>query len=227
MTLPLKHWYLRTQSLFSQLNQQEINELNVISCFRTFKKGEYIYFNHDDMDRLYFVKKGRIKLVSQNDDGEEVLVEILKEEDVFGAISLQTTTNQYQEYAQALSNVHLCSFFVKDFETMLQKKPSLAINYMKKVGSKFYSIQNKFTDLVFRDSKNRILNFFRYNALHEGKQQADGSILIEMLLSHQDIANFTAVSRQTTTKIINELVVAQKIIYLNRRTVLIPNIENL
>ncbi len=227
MTVDLKYWYLRTQVLFSQLNTQEICDLNVVSCFKTAKKNEYIYFGGDDLDRLYFLKQGRIKIAFQNEFGEEMICEILKENDVFGAISLQFQKNIRQEYAQALSNVSLCSFTITDFERILEKKPHLAIQYAKKIGEKVTTAHNKFADIIFKDSRQRIINFFKLHAEHEGKLQNDGSYVINMYLTHQDIAHFTAVSRQTTTKIINELVAEQKIIYLNRKTVIIPNLINL
>jgi CRP/FNR family cyclic AMP-dependent transcriptional regulator len=227
MTVDLKYWYLRTQVLFSQLNTQEICDLHILSCFKTAKKNEYIYFGGDDLDRLYFLKQGRIKIAFQNEVGEEVVCEILKENDVFGAISLQTQKNVRREYAQALSNVHLCSFTIADFEKLLENKPNLAIQYAKKIGEKINVAHNKFADIIFKDSRQRIVNFFKLHAEHEGKFQPDGTCVIDMYLTHQDIAHFTAVSRQTTTKIINELIEEEKIIYLNRKTVVIPNIVNL
>jgi CRP/FNR family transcriptional regulator len=227
MHIGLKYWYLRTQALFSQLSTQEIGELNVLSCFKTAKKNEYIYLGGEDLDRLYFLKQGRIKIAFQNEEGEETICEILKENDIFGAVHLHASKNSRGEYAQALSNVHLCSFTIADFEKILEKKPQLAIQYVKKIGEKMNTIHNKFADLIFKDSKQRIINFFKLHAEYEGKFQADGSCVIEMYLTHQDIANFTAVSRQTTTKIINELMTAQKIIYRGRKTVVIPNMQEL
>ncbi len=227
MTVDLKYWYLRTQVLFSQLNTQEICDLNILSCFKTAKKNEYIYFGGDDLDRLYFLKQGRIKIAFQNETGEEMVCEILKENDIFGAISLQTQRNTRREYAQALSNVYLCSFTIADFERLLEKKPHLAIQYAKKIGEKINIAHNKFADVIFKDSRQRIINFFKLHSEHEGKPQSDGSCVINMYLTHQDIAHFTAVSRQTTTKIINELITEQKIIYLNRKTVIIPNVNSL
>jgi CRP/FNR family transcriptional regulator len=227
MTVDLKYWYLRTQVLFSQLNTQEICDLNILSCFKTAKKNDYIYFGGDDLDRLYFLKQGRIKIAFQHENGEEMVCEILKENDVFGAISLQTQKNIRNEYAQALSNVYLCSFTIADFEKLLEKKPHLAIQYAKKIGEKINTAHNKFADIIFKDSRQRIINFFKLHAEHEGKLQTNGSYVIEMYLTHQDIAHFTAISRQTTTKIINELIEEQKIIYLNRKTVIIPDLTKL
>lgn len=222
-----KYWYLQNHTLFDQLSQQEIAELNIISCFKTANKSEYVYLGGRDLARLYILKKGRVKIAFQSESGEEVVMEILKDGDIFGAVGLEVQPNHHQEYAQALTDVALCSFTIPDFVSVMQKNPELAIRYSKKLGEKVNTVQGKFANIIFKDSRERIVNFFRLNALHEGNQQADGSYLLDMYLTHQDIAHFTAVSRQTVTTIINQLIVQQLIVYVGRRKVVIPNLNKL
>ena len=48
-----------------------------------------------------------------------------------------------------------------------------------------------------------------------------------MYLTHQDIANYTAASRQTVSTIINELIKDGRIVYDGRKKVVIPDITKL
>jgi CRP-like cAMP-binding protein len=48
-----------------------------------------------------------------------------------------------------------------------------------------------------------------------------------MLLTHQDIANFTASSRQTTSTVIGDLAKEGKVVYEDRKTIFIPDITKL
>ena len=48
-----------------------------------------------------------------------------------------------------------------------------------------------------------------------------------MVLTHQEIADYTASSRQSVTSIINKLVEQGKIIYVGRKKVFIPDINKL
>lgn len=94
------------------------------------------------------------------------------------------------------------------------------------VAEKLKIISGKYCDLVFKDVRARVLNFFMLHAQYEGKWTGDKAE-INMYCTHQDIANFIASSRPTVSTIINDLVKEKKIIYEGRSKVIIPDIKKL
>lgn len=227
MDSDIKYWYLRNHDLFNKLSDDEVKALCMISAFKKAKKAEIIYFSDQAIDRLYVLKQGRIKIAYYNEKDVEVISEILKEGDIFGEITLKKSTNTNHEFAQVLSDeVSICSFTLQGFEKVLNKNPDLALAYTQKVGDKLKTISSKYSDLIFKDVRARVTNFFILNAKHEGKW--DGTkVELNMYFTHQDIANFIAASRQTTSSIINELIKEGKIIYEGRNKVIIPDITKL
>jgi CRP/FNR family transcriptional regulator len=225
MEINTKYWHLRNHNLFSQLNEQEITSLCVITAYKKAKKNEIIYFSNQDLDRLYILKQGRIKIAYYDENDTEVISEILMEGDIFGEVSLEKSTSECHEFAQAMTDeVSLCSFSLENFKELLRQKPDLAITYSQKVGEKLRHINTKYSDLLFKDVKERVRTFFKRNAKYEGKW--DGKkVELNMYLTHQDIANYTATSRQSVSTIIGELEKEGKIIYQGRRTVIIPDID--
>jgi len=190
-------------------------------------KGEYIYFGNEQIDRLYILKKGRIKIAYYDDKDQEVVTEILKEGDIFGEVSLRQSENKNHEFAQAMTEeVSVCSFSLANFESLLEKKPELAIGFSKMLGDKLKIINQKYSDLIFKDARTRIINFFRLHARYEGKQTGD-RVEIDMFLTHQDIASFTASSRQTVTTVINQLEAEGMLIFQGRKKVVIPDLKML
>ena len=113
-----------------------------------------------------------------------------------------------------------------NFLNVLQNNPSLSLKYANAVNEKLLTFQQKYEDLVFKDVDTRILDFFKRYAKHHGKNSGN-SVEMEMLLTHQDIANYTASSRQSVTTIINRLVEKGKIVYEGRKKVIIPNLKDL
>jgi CRP/FNR family transcriptional regulator len=223
----IKYWYLRNHDLFNHLNEAEVNDLCIISSFKKGKKSEIIYFSDQQIDRLYILKQGRIKIAYYDEKEEEIVSEILKEGDIFGELSLKQSDNNNQEFAQVISDeVSICSFTLENFQNVLRKKPDLAIAYTQKVGDKLKTMGAKYSDLIFKDVKTRIINFFKYSAKNEGKWEGE-KVELNMYLTHQDIANFTAASRQTVSTIINELIKDGKIVYDGRKKVVIPDITKL
>ncbi len=220
-----KYWHLRNHNMFSQLNEEEIGNLCIISAYKKAKKSEIIYFSNQDLDRLYILKQGRIKIAYYDENDTEVISEILMEGDIFGEVSLEKSKSESHEFAQAMTDeVSLCSFSLENFKELLRQKPDLAITYSQKIGEKLRHISTKYSDLLFKDVKERVRTFFKRNAKYEGKW--DGKkVELNMYLTHQDIANYIASSRQSVSTIIGELEKEGKIIYKGRRTVIIPDID--
>ena len=108
---------------------------------------------------------------------------------------------------------------------VLRNNPNLSIKYADVVNEKLVSFQQKYEDLIFKDVDTRVLDFFRRYAKHHGKTIGN-RVEMEMLLTHRDIADYTASSRQSVTTIINKLEEKGKLIYEGRKKVIIPDIRN-
>lgn len=223
-----KYWYLRNHVLFEQMTEAEINDLCIIMGFKRANKDEIIYFAHENIKRIYILKKGKIKIVNHDDAGGEVIIEILNEGDFFGEIPLsELGEDKTSEYAQVISDeVLMCSFTLENFEKVLAKNPALAIRYSKRIGDKLKTLESRYSDLVFKDVKTRVINFFKDFAKKEGKWEGQ-KVSIENFLTHQDIAKITGSTRQTVTTILNKLEAEGRIVFESRKLVVIPDITAL
>ncbi len=101
-----------------------------------------------------------MKIGYYDESGNEVIREVLKEGDVFGQIGLEAFDNN-GEFARAIKeSASICSFTVSDFENILQKRPDLAVSFTKLVGLKFKRLQNRLSNIVYKDVKQRLVEFF-------------------------------------------------------------------
>lgn len=218
-----KYWYLRNHQLFEQLNATEIDELCIISNMKNAEKNDVIYFSESEVKKIFILKLGTVKICKVDDTGKEIITEILTEGDIFGQIN---TNNNKIEYAKVLTDqVKLCFFELDNFMRVLNNNQSLSIKYNDVVNQKLMSFKQKYEDIIFKSVDTRVLDFFKRYATHHGKIIGN-TIEMEMILTHQDIADYTASSRQSVTTIINRLVEKGIIIYEGRRKVIIPNITN-
>ncbi len=221
----LKYWYLRDHKLFWTLNMSQIKQLCIITGFKKAKKGDIIYFSSTDVPRIFLLKKGNIKIVSIDDEGNETIKEILQKGDLFGELSLEQDSD-VNEYAKALTDeVSICSFLLSDFEDLLVRNPSLALSYTKFVGLKMKRFKNNYSNLVTKDAKTRLASFLKDWAEKEGKQEGN-KYIIENYLTQNDIAQIICTSRQTATLLLNELE-EKNLIYYNRKEIIIDDINKL
>lgn len=221
----LKYWYLRDHKLFWTLSMSQIKQLCIITGFKKATKGEIIYFSASDLPRIYLLKKGNIKIVSVDDEGNETIKEILQKGDLFGELSLESDNN-VNEYAKVLTEeVSICSFLMSDFETLILKNPDLALSYTKFVGLKMKRLKNSYSNLVSKDAKTRLITFLSEWAQKEGIFEGN-KVVLDNYLTQSDIAQIICTSRQTATQLLNEFEI-KGLIYYNRKQITIADITKL
>jgi CRP/FNR family transcriptional regulator len=221
----LKYWYLRDHKLFRTLSFGQIKQLCIITGFKKAKKGEIIYFSSSDVPRIFLLKKGNIKIVAVDEEGNETIKDIIQKGDLFGELTLETD-DQTNEYAKVLSDdVAICSFLMADFEDLLLRNPSLALSYTKFVGLKMKRIKNSYSNLISKDAKTRLFQFLKDWAEKEG-ERVDNKVVIENYLTQNDIAQIICTSRQTATQLLNEMETNGTLIY-NRKEIIISDISKL
>lgn len=221
----LKYWYLRDHKLFRALSFSQIKQLCIIVGFKKAKKGEVIYFSTSDVPRIFLLKRGSIKIVSVDDDGNETIKDIIQKGDLFGELTLEKDA-QVNEYAKVLTDeVSICSFLMSDFEDLLLRNPSLALSYTKFVGLKMKRIKNNYANLVSKDAKTRLRQFLTDWSQNEGKREGD-RVTIENYLTQNDIAQIICTSRQTATQLLSEMEASGTIIY-NRKEIIIADLTKL
>lgn len=226
MNTDIKYWTLKGHKLFSTLSNSQIKELCVIKRFQKAKKGEIVYFTNDGVPRVYILEKGMIKIISIDQEGNETIKDIIHQGDLFGEISLDKTTDEDTEYAQALSSeVRICTFRLEDLEGILEKNPGLALSYTKFVGLKLKRLHNRYSNLFLKDVRTRLTHFLKEWATNEGKETG-GVYELHNYLTQEDLAKIICSSRQTVTETMNKLQ-AEGLLTYNRKTITIHGFNTL
>ncbi|MEL7020256.1 MAG: Crp/Fnr family transcriptional regulator, partial [Bacteroidota bacterium] len=96
---------------------------------------------------------------------------------------------------------------------------------LKLMGNRMLTMEQRLESLVFKDSRTRIIEFLCELAQQQG-ERIGYEMLVRQFMTHQEIANLTATSRQTVTTVLNDLR-AKNILTFNRRRLLIRDMNSL
>ena len=226
MTTDKKMLLIRNYDLWCHLSDEDYEELDFVHRYIEAKKGEYIYFEAFNHNKLYFIKEGYIRIGFIDEEGNEVIKEIIQQGELFGQFTLEKN-NLNGEFAQAYkADVSLCAFNIEDFEKLLRRKPEIALKYTRLVGNKLRHIQNRLLNLLNKDVKARLLNFFWELSQMNLVDVAAEGFCIPNYLTHEDIAHLVGSSRQTVTTIINELA-AENVLSYNRQQICFTDVKKL
>ena len=190
----------------------------------TIKKGKYIYLQNDDADKIFFITEGRVKIGTHSDNGKEITKAILTEGEVFGELSV-VGVGKRRDYALAMEDTMMCVLSVGDMRGLLKDHSPLNLFFMNLIGSRALEMERRLESLVFKDSRTRVIDFLLDLGEKKGKP-VGFETLVRRFMTHQEIANLTATSRQTVTTTLNDLR-TDNIIAFNRRRLLIRDMDKL
>jgi CRP/FNR family transcriptional regulator len=216
---------VRRNDFLALLTDDDYESLNVVHNIVMADKSDYIYFDAQDFDKLYFVKEGHVKIGNVDDEGNEIVKEILSPGDIFGQFSLEKN-NMQGEFAQAYKDkVALCSFTISDFTKLLTARPDLAVHFSRKIGQKVKKVDYRLINLLQKDARTRLLYFFW--SLTQQQDHIEGnSCIMDNYFTHEDIARLTGTSRQTVTTLITQFE-AEGLLEVNRKAITITDVKRL
>jgi CRP/FNR family cyclic AMP-dependent transcriptional regulator len=219
-------FFIRNYDLWCQLSDEEYKDLKVQHAVIEVPRGEYIYFEAYNHNKVYFVKEGTIKIGYIDDDGNEKVKEIIRKGELFGQFSLERD-NLHGEFAQAYKdNVSICAFTIDDFERLLKNRPDLALKYSKQVGAKLRNIENRLVNLLNKDVKTRLIHFLWQLVEQNLVESTAEGFCMPNYLTHEDIAGLIGSSRQTVTTMINELE-TEGVLSYNRQEICFLDVKKL
>ncbi len=166
-----------------------------------------------------------MKIGTGSDEDREVIKQILHPVAVFGELGL-VGERKRKDFAVAMhEEVHLLSLPVDQFQQFMLHNHQLSIQLLQWIGSRLRRTESRLESLIFKDARERIIDFLKDSARKRGKR-IGYETLIRHSLTQQDIANITGTSRQTVTSVLNDLR-KSNLIYFNRRSILIRDMTKL
>jgi CRP/FNR family transcriptional regulator, global nitrogen regulator len=170
-----------------------------------YDRGKTIFFPGDPAERVYFLVKGAVKLSRVFDNGEEITVALLRENSVFGVLSIITGHRSDRFYhAVAITPVEILAANIDQVEKALRNDAELSSILLKGLASRILQTEMMIETLAHRDMGSRLESFILILCRDFGVPGRDG-ITIDLRLSHQAIAEAIGSTRVTITRLLGEL----------------------
>jgi CRP/FNR family transcriptional regulator, global nitrogen regulator len=188
----------------------------------TFERGKTIFFPGDPAERVYFLQKGAVKLSRVYEQGEEITVALLRENSVFGVLSLITGQKADRFYhAVAFTPVELLSVPIEQVEKALKENPELSMWMLKGLSTRILQTEMMIETLAHRDMGSRLVSFLLILCRDFGVPES-GGITIDLKLSHQAIAEAIGSTRVTVTRLLGDLR-QDDMISINKKKITVHN----
>jgi CRP/FNR family cyclic AMP-dependent transcriptional regulator len=209
-----KIWYLQNFNLIQGMDESSMEMMDQKSKMKKSSKREVIYFPEERSDNIYMLKEGKVKISRVSEDGKKMTLQLIGPGEIFGESAILGQEKR-ENIAEVVEDAVICSINRAMFQEMLANNPKLNLSINKFIGLRIRKIQAHVEDLVFKDAHERVVAFLKRYVRTFGKKMLDGW-MVRPFLTHQEIADLTATSRQTVNSILNDLVANQDIKYTRR-----------
>lgn len=217
-------WFLENIDVTTIMCPKKIGPDMGGHAVKTFKKGEYIFLPDQTSDKIFFISEGRVKIGTHGESGKEITKAILSNGEVFGELAL-VGQEKRRDFAFAMEDTQVCMLSSQEMESLLRDRNGLSLFMMKIMGSRVLEMESRLESLVFKDSRTRIIEYL-FDLTKKRGQRVGYEWVVRKFITHQEIANLTATSRQTVTTVLNELR-NDNIITFNRKRLLVRDLDKL
>ncbi len=164
-----------------------------------YRKGEFIIRPGESPPGVFYIVSGIVKAYDITKYGEENLLIIRKEHEVFPLIWAITGQERHVIY-EALTNVSVWRIDRQALLDLMESRPEILAPLLEMTVEMYRIHSERIINLEYRSVRERLISFLLTMANRFGKKKSDGSTLIDVALRQQDIASSINASRETTSR---------------------------
>jgi len=211
---------VRKVSLFADLGESDVRDIASLARFKTYPKDHLLFDRGEEGEEFLIVVDGRLKIIFLNEDGRELTLTILSPYQSLGEMSL---IDDYPRSASAvaLGDMKVLSINKRDFRKLLETNGRIALGLLRQMSRRLRELTEDTAGLIFLDVYQRLARKLLTLSRNIGVP-SDGGREIPQRLTHQELANMIGATRETVTKVLNDME-TREIIHFDKKRVSILN----
>lgn len=182
---------------------REIDQLDTVHHFTWIAKHTLVQTPDDGREGLFFVKEGKLRLYKLNENGKQLTLGILTRGNIYGELN-SFSFGTSRVYVETMEPSLICSMSESQFERLMVNRPQLAVKFLKALSDRLKEREEQLEQIAFYGLRERILHLLATLSNKFGTVQ-DGYTLIDLPLSHQEIANMLGATREGVSAVMSEL----------------------
>lgn len=185
------------------------------SNVNSYKKKYIIYKEGNYPNKLFFIKKGKVKTHKSNENGKELIIDLFTEGDFFGYTAL-LENSKYRETAEALDDCELCIVPKEDFELLINNR-EVAQKFIGLLAKNISEKEEQLLGLAYNSLRKRVADALL--AL-QNKYKAGDEEKFSMQIAREDLANIAGTATESLIRTLGDFK-AEKLIEIKDGNIVI------
>ena len=191
---------LKRVPLFALLTVAQAEVVSRVVVKRRFRRGELIVEQGQKSDALYILLTGRVRVMTSDKRGREVILATLQMGDYIGEMSL-IDNQAHSATVRAEIQTDVLSLGRAEFLRCLQDNSGMAIAVMKRLVQRLRQADRKIESLALMDVYGRVAR----TLMEQANEEDNGALVVREKISRQDIAKMVGASREMVSRVMKDL----------------------
>ncbi len=187
---------------------KQINQLFASGRSKTYPKSQLIHYQGDPLTQIYLVKSGFVKAYTILESGDTRTILLLGAGDIFPlafASTMDWSDYNIHYFYQSLVDTELAALPAKELMEHLRSDPAAMNTYMAYLSASNEIIMNQLEVMKNKKAIDKVCLLLPYLISKSGKQIKPDIYELQLKLSHQELADLSGVTRETTTTLLKQL----------------------
>ena len=190
---------LKSVPLFASFPDEQLRMLVSVVARRSAPRASMIMAAGDQIDSLYIVISGRLKVMMGDAEGKEVILSLLGPGEFFGEMGLIDDSPRSATVV-TLEPCELLSITKRDFKKCLAENFEMSMAVMRGLVRRLREADRKIGSLALLDVYGRVARL-----LLDMAEDVNGQKMVTKRLPKQDIAKMIGASREMVSRVMKDL----------------------
>ena len=208
----------------TSFSERELRGLIPSTGRRTFHRDEMVFLQGEKGDSLFIILSGKVKVISQSDDGKEVILAILGKDEIFGEMALLDGRARCATVI-AIADTETLVLSEYHFRMLFTTIPDFFMKIVRLCLSRIRSANEQIEHLAFCSVKERLARLILFWADEKGAAGRPG-MSFALPYSKTEISSLLGTSRESVSRALREMA-DLGLIRLSRREISIEDSKGL
>ena len=215
---------LKQVPLFRSLRAEDSQRIAALLRKQILRKGDTLFRKGEEGNSLYMITAGKIKIVRQSRDGDEMILAVLSAGDFCGEMALLDGLSRSAD-AVAVEETHLYGLNRKDFIAYVMNNETAVKAILSALSKRLRKADDFLEDIFFLNVAARLAKKLIELAMSNGFREEDGGP-IKLSVTQKDLAGMIGATRESVNKELR-ILREKNLISLSGNTIMIDDLEAL
>jgi CRP/FNR family transcriptional regulator, cyclic AMP receptor protein len=194
---------LHQTAIFAELPDSAVRELAQVCLQRTYRRGQFLWYQGDPGDYLVAIVQGLVKVTVTSPHGDEMLLVTLGPLEVVGELSV-IDGGPRSASVVALRPTTGIVISRSALIALMQRSPICFDVLLRSLGALVRRLTEQATDLVFLDLPARVAKLLLREAEARSGEQRQGAV-VDLGLNQTELAQMVGASRPAVNRVLQSL----------------------